>query len=40
MTSAQALEAPAPEYAGPHPWQIQPWARLVRRLMRRRAYTR
>ena len=29
-----------PEYSGPHPWQIQPWARLVRRAMRHRAYTR
>ncbi|MFM7119115.1 MAG: lysophospholipid acyltransferase family protein [Gammaproteobacteria bacterium] len=29
-----------PEYAGPHPWQIAPWARVVRRMMRHRAYTR
>ena len=28
------------KYAGPHPWQIQPWARWVRRLMRWHAYTR
>lgn len=28
------------EYSGPHPWQIQPWARLIRRAMRQRAYTR
>ncbi|MEQ8858119.1 MAG: lysophospholipid acyltransferase family protein [Pseudomonadales bacterium] len=28
------------QHAGPHPWQIQPWAKLVRRLWRRRAYTR
>jgi 1-acyl-sn-glycerol-3-phosphate acyltransferase len=32
--------APQPEYGGPHPWQIQPWARVVRRCMRWRAYTR
>ncbi|MGA0839348.1 MAG: lysophospholipid acyltransferase family protein [Pseudomonadales bacterium] len=30
----------SPEYAGPHPWQIAPWARVVRRLMRQRAYSR
>ena len=29
-----------PEYAGPHPWQISAWAKLVRRLTRHRAYTR
>lgn len=28
------------KYVGPHRWQIQSWARLVRRLMRQRAYTR
>jgi 1-acyl-sn-glycerol-3-phosphate acyltransferase len=28
------------KYAGPHRWQVQPWARWVRRLMRWRAYTR
>jgi 1-acyl-sn-glycerol-3-phosphate acyltransferase len=28
------------KYAGPHRWQVQPWARVVRRLMRARAYTR
>lgn len=33
-------EADESKYAGPHKWQIQGWARLVRRLMRRRAYTR
>ena len=27
-------------YVGPHRWQIQPWARLVRKAMRQRAYTR
>lgn len=27
------------KYAGPHRWQIRWWARLVRRLWRRRAYT-
>jgi 1-acyl-sn-glycerol-3-phosphate acyltransferase len=34
------MEAAEPQYSGPHRWQIQPWARLVRRLMRPRAYTR
>jgi len=28
------------KYAGPHRWQIQPWARIVRRAWRQRAYTR
>jgi len=28
------------EYSPPHPWQVQPWARLVRTLWRHRAYTR
>jgi 1-acyl-sn-glycerol-3-phosphate acyltransferase len=27
------------KYAGPHHWQIQWWARIVRRLWRQRAYT-
>ena len=36
----QALDRVEPELSGPHPWQIQPWARLVRRAMRYRAYTR
>lgn len=29
-----------PVLVGPHPWQIEPWARLIRRMMRHRAYTR
>jgi 1-acyl-sn-glycerol-3-phosphate acyltransferase len=29
-----------PSYAGPHRWQIDGWAKWVRRVMRRRAYTR
>ena len=29
-----------PSYAGPHHWQIKRWAKWVRRVMRRRAYTR
>lgn len=33
-------EADESKYAGPHKWQIQVWARLVRRLWRYRAYTR
>jgi 1-acyl-sn-glycerol-3-phosphate acyltransferase len=40
MSSHTAAADTQPEYAGPHPWQIQPWARLVRRCMRRHAYTR
>jgi 1-acyl-sn-glycerol-3-phosphate acyltransferase len=40
MQMQQALDRVEPEYSGPHPWQIQPWARLVRRAMRHRAYTR
>lgn len=28
------------KYAGPHRWQVQPWANLSRRLLRRHAYTR
>ncbi|MCP5178423.1 MAG: 1-acyl-sn-glycerol-3-phosphate acyltransferase [Pseudomonadales bacterium] len=27
-------------YAGPHPWQIQPWAKALRRGLRWHAYTR
>lgn len=40
MQMQQALDRVEPEFSGPHPWQIQPWARLVRRAMRQRAYTR
>ncbi len=29
-----------PEFAGPHRWQTSGWAKCIRRLMRRRAYTR
>jgi 1-acyl-sn-glycerol-3-phosphate acyltransferase len=28
------------EYGGPHPWQIQPWASAVRKVMRHKEYTR
>ena len=28
------------DYGGPHPWQIQSWARQVRRMMRHKEYTR
>lgn len=28
------------EYGGPHPWQIQPWAKAVRKAMRHKEYTR
>jgi 1-acyl-sn-glycerol-3-phosphate acyltransferase len=39
-TERAAAQVTEPEFAGPHPWQIHPWARWVRRAMRRRAYTR
>lgn len=29
-----------PEFGGPHPWQTTGWARVVRRIMRYREYTR
>lgn len=40
MTAELATNMREPEYAGPHSWQTHGWARLVRRLMRHRAYTR
>jgi len=40
MQTDQVVDVREPAYSGPHPWQIQPWARLVRRAMRHRAYTR
>lgn len=33
-------EADESKYVGPHRWQVQGWARIVRGLMHRRAYTR
>jgi long-chain acyl-CoA synthetase len=36
----QLYETDASRYAGPHKWQINPVAKLVRRLWRRRTYTR
>ena len=33
-------ETDTDKYADPHRWQIQPWAKLVRRAWRYRAYTR
>ena len=27
------------EYGGPHPWQVQPWAKAVRKAMRHKEYT-
>ncbi len=33
-------EADESKYVGPHRWQIQGWARLARRIMRHRAYTK
>lgn len=40
MTAQAATEFFETDCAGPHTWQTQGWARLVRRAMRRRAYTR
>jgi 1-acyl-sn-glycerol-3-phosphate acyltransferase len=40
MSSDAVAEHSQPELAGPHPWQIRGWARLARRCMRWRAYTR
>ncbi len=40
MTAQAVTDHLEPEYAGPHPWQTRGWARLVRRVMRPRAYTR
>jgi 1-acyl-sn-glycerol-3-phosphate acyltransferase len=28
------------EYEGPHPWQLEPWAKSVRKAMRHKEYTR
>ena len=36
----QLYEEDSSKYAGPHRWQIQGWAKLVRRAWRDRAYTR
>lgn len=38
--AARPVSEPAPRYAGPHKWQVAPWARLIRRAMRWRAYGR
>ncbi len=40
MTAQVATKFVETDYAGPHHWQTQAWARLVRRAMRQRAYTR
>lgn len=37
--SSSATSATEVEYGGPHPWQIQPWAKAVRRAMRHKEYT-
>ncbi len=29
-----------PAFGGPHPWQIKPWARLIRKVLRQREYFR
>jgi 1-acyl-sn-glycerol-3-phosphate acyltransferase len=40
MTTHAVMEPSETRYAGPHRWQVQPWARWVRRAMRHRAYSR
>jgi len=40
MAGSATLPLELPQYSGPHPWQIAPWAKLVRRAMRYRTYTR
>ena len=32
--------ADSPELGGPHPWQIQPWAKAIRSMLRQREYFR
>lgn len=39
-THADTRSTVEPDYAGPHRWQINGWARCARRVMRHRAYTR
>lgn len=36
---SSATSTPDVEYSGPHHWQIQPWAKAVRQLMRHKEYT-
>jgi len=38
--SVMTTELTEIEYSGPHPWQIQPWAKAVRKVMRHKEYTR
>lgn len=40
MVANTIPQTSTPQYAGPHRWQIQPWARWLRRAMRWRAYDR
>lgn len=40
MVANVSIDAAPESFAGPHAWQIQPWARWVRRAMRWRAYSR
>jgi len=40
VAASARRQEPAPRYAGPHKWQVSPWARLIRRAMRWRAYGR
>lgn len=39
MSSSATSATTEVEYGGPHPWQIQPWAKAVRRAMRHKEYT-
>ncbi len=37
--SSRATDTTDIEYGGPHPWQIQPWAKAIRRARRHKEYT-
>ena len=40
MTAGNKAPISSDELAGPHPWQTQPWAKLIRRSLRQREYLR
>ncbi|MCB1646786.1 MAG: 1-acyl-sn-glycerol-3-phosphate acyltransferase [Pseudomonadales bacterium] len=40
LTTDNSVSTPEPEYSGPHKWQVKPWAKLVRRALRQREYSR
>lgn len=39
-SNVESNDTPVTQYGGPHPWQIQPWARLIRSTLRQREYFR